>query len=268
MFGGILREVVTRAMKTTIFVLGLLTIALCTCAPSEAAIQAAIQETIAAAPTEIPSPTGVPEPTHTPAPIETPTPQPTPTATRTPVPTRTPRPTMTPFPTPLPEIMEIGRRCVDPIENDFYIHAGPLTDVIWARSSPVVTSIMYPRGSSYEGQLEYYYVGDDWLFIDELIFNIDGEVVRVAPAWTDTTVISGGTILESGGIPIGRQELDLLSKLAAGEDIKLRYSGTDGQTDVTLDIYERGMIRFMYAVLPGLMDGSISSDAFGEGCPG
>jgi hypothetical protein len=129
-------------------------------------------------------------------------------------------------------------------------------------------SFIYPTSSSYQGQLEYYYVGDDWLFIDELVFNIDGEVVRVTPDWTDTDVLSGGTILEVGGISIDRQNLDLLAKLAVGENIQLRYSGTDGQTDVTLDVYERGMIRFLYAVLPGLMDGSISSSEFEEGCPG
>lgn len=237
------------------------------CRPSETELQEAVAAAISATEAAQPTATATTAASPTPVSTDTPTPTATPAATPTPQPTRTPRPTATPFPTPLPEVLAIARRCIDPIENDFYIHAGPLTDLVWGRLSPVVTTTMYPRGNSYEGQLEYYYVGDDWLFIDELIFNIDGEVVRIQPAWTDTEIIGGGTILESGGIPIGRSKMDLLSKLAAGENIQLRYSGTEGQTDVTLDDLERGMIRFMYAVLPSLMDGSISSDEIEEGCP-
>lgn len=253
-----------------VILLAVVLLALVSCAPSEAELQeavaVAIQATQDAQPTATAEPTvtNTPRPTYTSVPTDTPTPAPT----NTPRPTSTPRPTATLFPTPPALVMDITRRCVDQITNDYYLYSDPHMNAVWARLSPVVTSVIIPVGESFVGELEYYYVADDWLFVDELIFNADGEVIRLTPEWTDTTVLSGGTILEAGGILIDLDGLNQLYELATGDNVQLRYSGTEGAEDVTLDEYEQNMMRFILAVLPPLLDGSISPDDFEEGCPG
>ena len=69
-----------------------------------ATVDAQVQATMAAIPTETPTPTptATPVPTETPMPTATATPTPTPTPTATPLPTATPTPTTRPTPTPSP----------------------------------------------------------------------------------------------------------------------------------------------------------------------
>ncbi len=256
--------------QLVLFVLALL--ALASCAPSEAELQAAVADAISATQQAISTVTAEPMATATPIPTDTPAPTdtPPPTPTQTPRPTRTPQPTETPIPMPTigPDTIAHGRRCVDEITGDSYIYLKHSTDAVWARLAPTVMSFVDETNGRYEMTVEYIYYGNDWLFVEEIIFNADGEVIRLTPAGTDGDVLNDGNILETGVIPITMSNIEIADKLVTAEEVLIRYSGSDGMYDATLDPHERAMFVFAALIYRAVNDGRVSMDDFELDCPG
>ena len=252
-----------------ILLLTLAIMGLSACDPSEAELQDAVAEAISATQQAIPTATAEPTATATPRATNTPVPTNTPAPTNTKEPSPTPRPTLTPTPIPTvdPSLLANGGRCIDQITNDSYIFIQAPTKLLWARGSPTILGFVAESEGAYDLQIDFYYVGDAWLFIDELIFNVDGEVIRMTVPDLNTDVLYGGSILESGTISITSSKYDDFFKIITGEDVKLRYSGSDGIFDVAPDEFEMGTLQYAYLVYLGLQNGTISLDSFEEACP-
>lgn len=245
-------------------------LALVGCAPSEAELQDAVAEAISATQQAIPTATEEPTATATPRATNTPTPTntPRPTFTLTPRPTRTSSPTATPAPTLEPEMIALGGRCVDQITNDSYIFMQEGTNALWGSLSPAIIGYVTESDGDYELVMDFHYVGNDWLFVDELIFNVDGEVIHMTPVGISTDVLGGGRILESGTVIITPSVYVDFFKVIDGEDVKLRYSGSDGSFDAVPDAHEMNTLRYANLISGGLQDGSINLADFEEVCPG
>lgn len=227
--------------------------ALTACAPSEAAIQAAIQATADAMPTATPEPT------------ETPTPRPT----DTPEPTATPEPMPTPKPlsTLSPKVIRYGARCIDEITNNSYIFLEEEVDWLWLAPTSNVTAVVHVIDTTYILEMSAEYRDDDWLFVDELIFNLDGEVVRLTPTSEFRDVLSNGRIMEIVGFAFTLNNLGPIFELVNADEIKVRYSGSRGIHDMDLTDYELATIQYAYSVYLRLMEGTISPTDFRELCP-
>lgn len=236
---------------------------LVSCAPSEADVQAAVSAALDATAAARPAATATAAATATPAPTETASPTNTPTLR----PTRTPSPTATPWPTMEPELVAIGRRCVDEITNDSYLFVEGPVNAIWTRTAPTLFAFVDESGEDYTFLLQYAYQADDWLFIDELIFNADGEVIRVPVTDVITDVIAGG-ILEFGAIRFRNSELETVQRIVDAEEVNLRYSGSEGQHDATLDEIERAIMKYTLHAYRALEYGGVELGDFTEGCPG
>ena len=239
------------------------------CTPSEQTIQAAVQVALAA--TQAALPTATLPPTVTPSASATATLTPVPTATPTPRPTRTPGPTATPSPTPVPiptfgpEHRNAGARCIDPITNDSYIYLA----LAWslATAEPVhITGLVDEQDGDLALLMTFTYVGDDWLFVDELIMNLDGEVVRFTPDYTDTEVLNSGRVWEWGYVVLGQDDRAFVDKLV-GENVLVRLSGPEGQYDYAMTTFEAATVRYAYMAYMELRSGASELSDFPESCP-
>lgn len=96
---------------------------------------------------------------------------------------------------------------------------------------------------------------DGWLFFDEIIFNIDGEVEKLYSLDPETSTLGGSKIRET---IIKDYDEELIDKLINAKEVKMRFSGKNGELDYTLtdvDIKALKVIRMfndLYPTLPNL----------------
>lgn len=228
------------------------------CSPSEAELQEAVEAALAATQEAQPIPTAVPTV------IDTATPVPT----NTPIPTATYFPTSTPFPTLESSVVNLGGQCVDPVTGESYFFQKQLTKELWTSLAPNVQSFVdMSSDETYILSLLYTFVADDWLFIDELIFNVDGEVYHLKPDSTSSDIFDSGDIYEAGTKVITRNDFDLVEDIIRGETVLVRFSGSDGSYDYTLTDEEKGVIEYSYLVYQALVNDAVSPSDFVATCP-
>lgn len=189
------------------------------CGSSEAEIATAVAATVAAQPTDV----QIPEPTETP--------------TELPVPTSTPKPTAAPIPTEAPYQPQFSD--YEPLicELDEFKGISFCTPYKTARREGESYDLLMPVNvAPYVGIPEddrsvyvrwsILYHGDDWIFIDQIIFLVDGEryelpVDDLRDITTD--VWDSGDVMESYDREV--DDLSLLVKIARADRAEVRLSG-------------------------------------------
>lgn len=88
------------------------------------------------------------------------------------------------------------------------------------------------------------YIGDDWLFLDEVVFLVDGErfvlpIERYRDVNSDT--LDGGLVYEE--VDTNVEDFQLLVDIALAEEVKVRLGGSEGVFDKTLDEHDLEIIR-------------------------
>lgn len=87
----------------------------------------------------------------------------------------------------------------------------------------------YTKGGDTEDLVMYTYLyKSDWLFVETVSFNIDGEIYDFDSIHDNREVITGSYIQETNYYSVDRA---FLEKLASGNDIKIRISGKDYYID-------------------------------------
>jgi hypothetical protein len=84
------------------------------------------------------------------------------------------------------------------------------------------------------------YVGDDWIFLDRIIFLFDGKrhVVTFDPLQQRfTDVLEGGSVAESVEVPV--DSIADLIDIVTSQNVQVRLSGSDGNVDKDLTDYEK-----------------------------
>jgi hypothetical protein len=88
------------------------------------------------------------------------------------------------------------------------------------------------------------YLGEEWLFVDEIVFVVDGVRYQVlVNTFTDlrTDVLDGGRVMEHYDALI--DSYDVLLAIAFGEEVKVRLSGRNGTSDKVMTWREVEIIR-------------------------
>ncbi|GEN87200.1 hypothetical protein [Oceanobacillus sojae] len=73
---------------------------------------------------------------------------------------------------------------------------------------------------------------EDWLFADNVVFNIDGEKESIGTFNFDTDILNGSLIREEDTITNIDEEL--IEKIIDAEEVKMRFEGDKGEIDYTL----------------------------------
>lgn len=86
------------------------------------------------------------------------------------------------------------------------------------------------------------YLGDDWLFLTDVIFLYDGKRYSidfdpVTQRYSD--VLDGGTVVE--GIEVMVDSVETLVDIVTAEDVQVRLAGQKGNIDKTLTEFERNV---------------------------
>ena len=95
----------------------------------------------------------------------------------------------------------------------------------------------------------YQYYADDWLFIDQMTFNIDGENINISPDFKHDN--SDGMIWEWCDASVGRDyyndiPLSFIKKLIKGKKVKVRLYGSTYRDDRAVTQNQIKMIKNVY----------------------
>lgn len=96
-----------------------------------------------------------------------------------------------------------------------------------------------PATSQLRFAVQYY--ADDWLFVDSYIFLIDGERVPYTPGNVETDH-SGGKIWEYSDEPVTSSMMTMLKEIAAANEVKIRFNGSQYYKDKTLTSDQKSAI--------------------------
>ena len=113
--------------------------------------------------------------------------------------------------------------------------------------APNYTNIdfIYPyigeKGDRFWLRLKMQYEADDWLFIDNAIFLVDGEKYPVSGNWERDN--DGGRIWEWLDLPVEPSGVMLLEKIANSQTTKVRFVGNKYHNDRTLTKKEKDIIK-------------------------
>ena len=237
-----------RSIKTiTLIVIALMLLVACSNAsttPDETAIARAVVETIAAGATE----------TAQAVPTQAPTPKPTNTSTPKP-PTATP----TPYRPQFGDVAPLGCE-----EDEFQgitwcsiFATDDIENAIYSPNDEVEVKVYVGiKGQGESASPDVFlrwaiaYVGDDWIFIDQIVFLVDGEKHTLpVDSYEDVSsdVLSGGSVLEIYDSKV--QAIPLLVDIANADEVKIRVSGDGGHhdhilTDREIEIVTRALATY------------------------
>jgi len=164
-----------------------------------------------------------------------------------------------------PEHYGVIGHCVDAITNDSYVYLA----LGWsaATSNPVhIVGVVDITSGDPAVLMEFSYVGDDWLFIDEVIINLDGEVVRFTPDYVDTEVLNNGNVWEWGYVILGQEHREFVDKLV-GDNVMVRLTGPEGRYDYALTKFEAATVRIAYMTYMELLSGATELSDLPKQCP-
>lgn len=82
------------------------------------------------------------------------------------------------------------------------------------------------------------YTADDWLFINEYVFNIDGSVYDYVPDNVETDCGNGGQIWEWSDQQVGETEQPLIDAIKSANKIKIKFVGKQYYDTRTLNSSE------------------------------
>ncbi len=123
--------------------------------------------------------------------------------------------------------------------------------------TPKYTSVdfIYPyigkSGENYFLRMKMQYSADDWLFIENAQFLVDGEVVgSISGSWERDN--SGGQIWEYLDVLAKQKERALMILIANSEVAKVRYNGRQYHNDRTITAKEKAIMRRTLDVFKGL----------------
>ena len=210
--------------------------------PSESDIQTAIAQTAEAIPTE----TDVPEPTATTKRVKLPTP------TNTPIPTNTPMPTEEPWPV-LSE---------DELKKTIYsrdeISGVALAQYELNRSSDTEAWVdISPDGKQFGFTWFGRYLGDDWLFVESLLVNVDGEVYDLPLCYYNNDVFDSGRVYESFSPCPEDLDDELILNIVNGDRVLVRFDGSEGNYDFELTDDEKLSLEYALNLFHNLSDGAL-----------
>ena len=107
----------------------------------------------------------------------------------------------------------------------------------------IETLLVQPTDEQPQVRWAITYVGDDWIFLDSVIFLYDGQrhIVTFDPlrhGFTD--VLEGGSVAESIEVPV--ESLAALIDIITSQNVQVRLSGSDGNIDKDLTGYEKQIL--------------------------
>jgi hypothetical protein len=146
----------------------------------------------------------------------------------------------------------------DEIEKRITISHGPTYDTL-ILSNSILPLIAVSADDTVTLLFWYSYLSDDWIFIDHVVFNVDGEVYRIEPDSLDRDVLESGRVLESGTIILDDDlNQELLDDLLNGEDVLVRFDGSDGNYDYSMTVLERVAFRKIHHIYRNLIEGTLT----------
>jgi len=107
----------------------------------------------------------------------------------------------------------------------------------------VETIVVQPTDKQPEVRWTITYIGDDWLFLDRIIFLIDEQrhIITFDPLRQRfSDVVPGGGVIESIEVPV--ESIAALIDIVTSKSVQVRLSGSDGNIDKVLTDYEKQIL--------------------------
>lgn len=181
-------------------------------------------------------------------------------ATDTPEPTATstPRPTSTPLPEAYPILTEDERATMkyslDEMSGEATLeYLKNYGQAVKLRSWLDIT----PQGEPANISFFYSYIADDWLFIDSILINADGERYTLDLCYENTDVLDDGQIMESVAACFDLSDKEMIEQIANADNVGVRLNGSSGNHDIRLSEKERFSLKYAFQTFANLSEGTI-----------
>ena len=112
-----------------------------------------------------------------------------------------------------------------------------------------------------DGELDlrflYVYVADDWLFIDSILINADGERYTLDLCFENTDTIGGGKIQEMVAVCLDLADKDMVAQITSADKVMARLYGSKGSHDFELNQREKTSLKYTFQTFVNLKEGTI-----------
>ena len=96
------------------------------------------------------------------------------------------------------------------------------------------------------------YYGEDWLFIEKYLFNVDGDTYEIDPSYGDVEKDNDSKVWEWLDITPDNSEVELLRKIIKSKKAVMRIEGSKYVKDVTISTMQKKALGRVLTVYSGL----------------
>ena len=110
------------------------------------------------------------------------------------------------------------------------------------------------KGSNTTLRFVIQYYGEDWLFIEKFLFNVDGYTYEIDPSYGDIESDNDSKVWEWFDTKPNKGEVDLIKRIIKSKKAVMRIEGSKYYKDVTISSSQKkalGRILIVYAGLGG-----------------
>jgi len=110
------------------------------------------------------------------------------------------------------------------------------------------------KGANTTLRLVIQYYGEDWLFIEKYLFNVDGYTYEIDPSYGDIEKDSDSKVWEWFDTKPNKGEVDLIKRIIKSKKAVMRIEGSQYYKDVTITSTQKkalGRVLIVYAGLGG-----------------
>lgn len=133
-------------------------------------------------------------------------------------------------------------------ENDFSVYFGCDLEDSKAIKERICLTEFKPHL-----RLKIQYAGEDWLFINSFIFNVDGERDEITPDYGDIKRDNGnGLVWEDYDVRMYADQVDLIQRIIKSKKAVLRLEGDMYRKDVTISKSQKAALEHVLTVWRGL----------------
>jgi hypothetical protein len=101
-------------------------------------------------------------------------------------------------------------------------------------------------------RLKIQYYGDDWLFIEKYIFNVDGDVYEINPDYGDVETDNDSKVWEWLDISPNSSQVSMLKAISKSKKTIMRLEGSKYYKDVVITSAQKSAIKRVLVVYAGL----------------